>query len=170
MTERHIDLEHASTGIAVVFLIFAIAVYMVSDGFPGGQTGAPGAGFFPQIIAVCIGTLALVEIAMTVTTDHSVSRSIGSTDIVKFAVPVVGLILYSYLFQYVGFLLGTTLFLFMIMRYSGVESYVSCFLVSIVSSITLFYIFGDFLSVPLPTGVVPFEQFLPSLPLLTGGF
>ncbi|MDS0297928.1 tripartite tricarboxylate transporter TctB family protein [Halogeometricum sp. S1BR25-6] len=148
-----------SSPLAVAFIVGAAVVILFAAQFPSG--GEVGPGFFPIGISAGIILFALVEL---------VTESDGGLDVsdhdLRAAGVVFALVLgYLLMMPLAGFLVGTILFLPVILYYSGVRSPATILLMSILLPVALFYIFSQFFLVPLPEGVIPFSRLLPRLPV-----
>lgn len=164
VTFRHVDKVAG-----LLFLGLAAAIYTVSGGLPEGTGRAPGAGFFPRVIAACIAVLSVVQVAQSVTRSDERVHRITVPVAKRILVTVVLLAAYVATLPVLGFLLGTVVFLLVFLRYSGVESLRVSLPFGLAVAVVLQYVFGSFLHVPLPDGVVPLADLLPRLPLLLGG-
>ena len=163
-----IQIKQVDTYAGLLFLALAIAIYVYSGGFPTGSEQTPGAGFFPRLIAVGIGLLAVVQIAQTNLSSEGDIHELERQTVKRVAIPLALLVLYVATMPLLGFLVGTISFLAVIVRYSGVERLRSVAAFSFGIALPLQYIFGQFLRVPLPEGLVPFANLLPELPLVLG--
>jgi len=75
---------------------------------------------------------------------------------------------YILLLPVTGFLVGTVLFLVLLMRYSQINDYRRSLPISAGVAVLLQFVFGQFLGVPLPEGVFPVARYLPGLWLGVG--
>lgn len=64
--------------------------------------------------------------------------------------------LYIFLFEIIGFLLATALFIFFCSRFLGYDRLVSNLLVSLIFPAVLYYLFNYLLQIRLPQGILPF--------------
>lgn len=152
---------------AVLLAGVSAGVYVASRDFPSGFAGAPGAAFFPRLIASVIALLAGVLFVRSLVTGDHRSYDVSLADVERFVVPVGLLVAYVALMPVLGFVLDTVLFLVAMMRYSGVDSYGASVSLAAALGVVLHYVFGEFLHIPLPEGsVVAVARWLPSLPLL----
>ena len=155
----------AITGLILV--AFAIAVYFYSQGAPSIENSVYGAALFPRMIAGLLGVcglyMAVKEVVVRVRTgkgealfsipDWTQSRWLFT----NFALIIGSLVLYIAFSDVIGFdIMGTaTLFaLFVSLRRGRV---LSSFIIALVATFTIHYVFGHFLRVPLPWGI--FENY-----------
>lgn len=66
------------------------------------------------------------------------------------------ILLYIFLLEIIGFIIMTTLFIFISSRFYGYKNYLTNGIVSIVFSIATYLLFSELLMVRLPSGVLPF--------------
>lgn len=158
----------------------AITLYRYVSAFPvrEGQAAAISAGFYPRLLAMFLGVLAVIQIATAVVTELRVSRASspesdtdGSEAIpamrpiwkdrgsfVLFVFTVVALVVYPYLLRLLGFAItgflfvGSLIFALSAERRKGKDA---LFIVAITLGIAIltFVIFRRFLEIPFPTGV-----------------
>lgn len=147
-------------------LLFALsaAVFVVSADFPGGRGGGdPGAAFFPRLITGTIAILALVLLVKHVTADERRTHEIDPTVVRRLVVVTAFPTLYIFVMPIVGFPLTTVVFLAALMWYSGARSVVIVVGSSVGVMLALYYLFGVLFQVPLPEGLVPIGEVLPSM-------
>lgn len=148
-----------SSPLAIAFIAGAAVVILFAARFP--SSGQVGPGFFPIGISAAIILFSLVELF---------TESDGGLDVSEHDLRAAGIVFalilgYLVLMPLAGFLVGTILFLPIILYYSGIRSAKTILLMSIVLPVALFYIFSQFFLVPLPEGVIPFSRLLPRLPI-----
>lgn len=166
-----IRIRHTDKLAAVLLVGLAVGVFVASRDFPSGFGESPGAAFFPRIIVSVIALLAGVLFVRSVASSDVRAYDVSTTDVRRFAVPVASLVAYVALMPILGFVLDTILFLVVLMRYSGVESYWRSGALAVGLGLALYYVFGEFLHIPFPEGsVVSVARWLPSLPLLAEAF
>lgn len=150
---------------AGIVMVFAIGIYATSRTFPQGPSDAPGAGLYPAFIAGCLFVLGAVQILQSVVLEPTEREgpSLSPTALKRLVPPLVGLVAYILILPVTGFLVGTIVFVAGFMRYSGVTAYWKSVPLAFGVSVILQYVFGGFLHVPLPEGVIPFARLLPLL-------
>lgn len=160
-------LRHTDTVAAVLLVGLSAGVFVASRDFPSGFGGAPGAAFFPRLVASAIALLAGVLFVRSVASSDARTYDVSGTDVRRFAVPVAFLVAYVALLSVVGFVLDTVLFLVALMWYSGAKSLRTSVPLAVALGLAVHYVFGEFLHVPFPEGsLVSISRWLPSLPLL----
>lgn len=162
-----LQIRHTDKVAAVLLVGLSVGVFVASRDFPSGFGDSPGAAFFPRLIVSVIALLAGVLFVRSIASSDTRTYDVSTTDVRRFAVPVAALVAYVALMPILGFVLDTITFLIVLMRYSGVESYWRSASLAVGLGVVLYYVFGEFLHIPLPEGsVVSVARWLPSLPLL----
>lgn len=157
---------HTDKIASVLLLGLAAAVFVLSADFPAG-IGETSPAFFPRVIAALIAVFALYQLGRSVVDGTVRAHEIDWHAAGRVAVVAVLVVVYVVAMPWLGFVLGTALFLLVTMRYSGVERYDHSIPLSIGIAVVLYYVFFAFLRVPLPRSeYVPIEELLPPLPLL----
>lgn len=152
----------AITGLLLIF--FAIAVFYLSQGAPTIRDTAYGSAFFPRMVAALMGVcgfyMAVKEVvahvrygkgeALFSVPDWTQSKWL----LTNFVLTIGSLVIYIMFSDVVGFdIIGTgTLFvLFVALRRGQI---LSSLLISVIATCTIHYVFGHFLRVPLPWGIL----------------
>ena len=121
----------------------------------------PGEGFIPLLTAVIIICICLVIIikSLSLTRGHEAEktldkqkRQIGS--VFKVSLYIVLIMLYGLFLEKVGFLITSTLFLFIMLKYVEKQSWRMTTFVGIASIMTSYLLFVYFLGVLLPRGLI----------------
>lgn len=150
----------------LVFVLAAVVFYLTAD-FPSGF-GATGPSLFPRAIVVLMSVFALVLLVKSVKREDVRTQEISWSAAKTVGIAAALVVGYLLLMPYLGFLAGTTAFLVVSIHFSGVSEFRKSIPVSIGVSIALFYIFAEFLRVPLPEStILPISRLLPTL--LYGG-
>ena len=92
------------------FLILAAAVFINSYRIRSYTTGSVGPEFFPRVIAVLLFLLSLLLILSAVRSGGTERYTLNPRK--KFLVTFFGLFVYALCIQYAGFILMTTVYLF----------------------------------------------------------
>lgn len=157
------ELRHTDEIATVLLLLLTAVVFYVTADFPAGP-GETSPAFFPRVVVSLIAFFALVQLG------RSLSRGTVRSHEIRWSQAKPALIITALIVAYVvtmpvlGFVLGTVLFLLVGMHYSGVERVRHSVPISITVSIVLYYLFWEFLRVPLPRNeYVEIEGWLPTL-------
>lgn len=150
---------------AGVIITFAIAVFVMSRRLPTGPSDTPGPGVYPAFIAVCLFFLGIVQIIQSIVLDprEREGPELSLAALKRLTPPFIGLLMYILLLPVMGFLIGTSLFLLLLIRYSNITEYRISVPISVGVAITLQYVFGTLLRVPLPDGMIAITRLLAML-------
>ena len=164
------ELRHTEKLIAGIILVFSVAVFVYAGTLP--DTPMPtGPGTYPQIVTGLMAIFALMQLVKSVKSDEVSSYEFSKPVIKRVGTVIALLVMYLLTLPFLGFLIGTAIFLAVTMWYSGVRSKRHLVTLSTLIPIALFYVFGQFLRVRLPENVLlPISRLLPRLPLTAGGF
>ncbi len=134
-------------------LALGTAVIFFARQLPYHSDYGPGPGFLPTWIGV-----VLVLCSLVVTAQELRAPNTGETFFqprTKMAVKVLVVIAVTFLlFPLVGFSVGFGLFIGATMRLMGSHRWVTCGLAAIITAVGIHYLFGHWLEIPLPTGLV----------------
>ncbi len=90
------------------------------------------------------------------TTEQKEKRHVPGKDILVILAVGAIIFLYILLFEFLGFLLTTALFIFGCSAFLGYRKWISNLLVSVLFPTALYYIFVYLLQIKLPQGILPF--------------
>jgi len=137
----------------VAVLALGMAVILFSRQLPYHSDYGPGPGFLPMWIGV-----VLVICSLIVTVQELRAENKGESFFqprTRMAVKVLVVIAIAFLlFPLLGFSVGFGLFICATMRLMGGHRWVTCGVAAIVTAVGIHYLFGHWLDIPLPTGLV----------------
>ena len=151
----------------VILLMAAVGMFVTTYSFEALTVSKVGPDFMPRIIALLI---AVTSIAMIVSAFNKMRRekienaqildeeidSSGEKSYTSVLVSVLLMVGYFVLMPYIGFLIMTTIYLFLQMLLLSDKSnkkIVLFFAISIVSSLVTYFIFRSIFYVMLPSGI-----------------
>ncbi|HYL79258.1 MAG TPA: tripartite tricarboxylate transporter TctB family protein [Candidatus Acidoferrum sp.] len=144
---------HARVIGGVAVLLLGIATVFFSRQLPYHSNYGPGPGFLPLWIGV-----VLVLCSLVVTVQELRVPNKGETFFqprTRMAVKVLVVIALTFLlFPLLGFSVGFGLFICATMRLMGSHRWVTCGMAAIVTAVSIHFLFGHWLDIPLPTGLV----------------
>jgi hypothetical protein len=139
----------------IVFLLIALWICLEALQVPFGSFRMPGAGFFPLLLGVTLGLLALVFLGMSL-----FSSTGGATWFSSTRPEIVSLISVMFaavwLFERAGYLLTMALFLGVTMKVLGKTGWTAAVMVALIGSVASYLLFGRVLMIALPSGILWF--------------
>jgi putative tricarboxylic transport membrane protein len=137
---------------SVLFLGLAVAAFVESMRLPFGRVSAPAAGFFPAVLAVL---LAITSLLACVDALRSEDKSVAQAERLtwkKLLLTVGSLLVFAFVFERLGYLVATFVFIIFLMRAVEQKSWALAIAVGLSASVGSYLIFGLLLGAPLPAG------------------
>lgn len=144
-------MKAANIGSAFFMIALSIVVIITSSAFPEASN-EPGAAFFPRLVSGLAIVLAVILVFQNLKV--KTSTPIQWNHFSKVIGAALLLVLYLFGFLYIGYVVSTVIILFLMIRLLGSKKYVKNGLVSITFTVIVFLVFGLFLEVPLPEGLL----------------
>lgn len=141
-----------------VVAVFGIAAILGARSLPFGELTAPGAGFWPIVVAAIVVVTAALLVFRDIPADYE--RWSGRSLAILVGVAVLGGFIVS--FQVLGFALSAFGLLLVWLRFLAREPWLLSLVLALTGAIGLHLIFAEFFAVPFPEGV------LMSMPRLGG--
>lgn len=144
---------------SIIFAIFSILMALQSTGYGLGKFGDPGAGFFPFFSSICIGILSLANLASQLRrsgTQKNLELRMGPFWQKAFYSIGFSLLYVSILWDRLGYIISTTLWLVIIFRVGGIKSWKKNLTITIVIAITSYLLFEKLGDCNLPKGLFAF--------------
>jgi putative tricarboxylic transport membrane protein len=134
------------------FFLIALGSLYEALKLPFGRTNAPGAGFFPAVLAALLAVVSLIGL-IAAFRDAS-EQKISEPRLVwkKIILTVTALLAFAFIFEYVGYLVTTFLFVAFLLRIVERKSWAQTGAVALSASLVSYIIFGLLLGAPLPAG------------------
>jgi putative tricarboxylic transport membrane protein len=145
-------MDKSATTATLLFLGLALGAFVESMKLPFGRVSAPGAGFFPAVLA---GLLALISLLAFVNAARSANEARLDAERLtwkKIVATVSSLLVFGLAFESLGYLLATFLFVIFLLRGVEQRSWALAITVAFSASFLSYVVFGFLLGTPLPTG------------------
>jgi len=134
------------------FVLIALVAFYEALKLPFGRTNAPGAGFFPAVLATLLVVVALAGLIAALraggTQEGEDSRLVWK----KIILTVTALLAFAFIFESAGYLVTTFLFVAFLLRIVERKSWAQTGAVALSASLVSYIIFGLLLGAPLPAG------------------
>ncbi|MBP1154473.1 MULTISPECIES: tripartite tricarboxylate transporter TctB family protein [unclassified Paenibacillus] len=129
--------------------LFSVFIFWKSFDLPYLGSVGPGAGFFPVWLSGILIILSLFYMVEFRNKENSEEESMPKGEDLKKVLYIIGcLILFVIIISYLGFVLSSAIFLFLLL-YRAYKWYLNL-IISVGTSIFLFWLFRTLLSVTLP--------------------
>lgn len=154
MTDRKRDI-----GCAILFLVFGVFMFVQAIPITPIMGKDLGSGFVPKIIAGAIVVIALAKLALTIMDKKEAKKLENDDDQFGGLLTVAALLVYASIFDTVGFILSTALYLFMQITILSDENNRKLPLfaaVSVIAPVTIYWLFVYVIKMPLPVGLFGF--------------
>jgi hypothetical protein len=136
-----------------VVLVLGLAVIFFSSQMQYYSEFGPGPGFLPLWIGIGITGCAVVLILNLLRKHEKVGAFLKTRTREGFKLLIIVIVTF-FLLPFLGFSIGFGLFAGITMRLMGRHGWVSCGLTAVGIAIGIRYVFGHWLSIPLPAGLV----------------
>lgn len=133
------------------FVCFAIVAFYEAAKLPFGRTNAPGAGFFPSVLAVLLALISVIGLIAALRSGGAKSHEARMV-LKKILLTVAALLAFAFMFEQVGYLVTTFLFVAFVLRAVEGRSWAQAGAVGLSASLVSYIIFGLLLGAPLPEG------------------
>jgi putative tricarboxylic transport membrane protein len=140
----------------LIFAGFAFLAYYEAGKLPFGSISAPGAGFFPAVLAAVLALTSLVGLLATLRanlTSHLTAEPLEPPLFWRKVLLTVALLLaFAGVFELAGYVPATFLFVVSLLRWVERKSWTQAGVVALSASLTSYILFGLLLGAPLPAG------------------
>jgi putative tricarboxylic transport membrane protein len=143
---------------AIFFLLFSVYVCAVSRGLGLGSLHKPGAGFMPFWSGVLVGVLALVLLIKDFRTAVTKPAEEGKGTVNRKAISLTLVYFLAYIasLEYLGFIIGTILFVGIVLKTIEKKGWFLSALVSMAMTGASYYVFKVWLQSELQKGFLGF--------------
>lgn len=144
---------------SALFLLFGIAMFVMSLPITPIMGKDLGSGFVPKIIAGAIIAIALLKLALTIFSRKQAKKLENDDDWTGGLLTIAALLIYVSIFKPVGFILSTALYLFVQITVLSDETNRKLPLfaaISVVSPVLIYALFVYVIKMPLPAGFISF--------------
>ena len=137
-------------------VLLAILVGGAAWGFGVGTPKSPGAGFWPLLIVTAMAGLG-VELLLR-PGRAAPPAAAGNSRWGRFGVALGSLFFYVVCLGPLGYLLATTVLLFVQLRWVESISWRSTIVIAVLSALISLIVFRTLLKIPLPVGLIPLPK------------
>ncbi|MGH7927542.1 MAG: tripartite tricarboxylate transporter TctB family protein [Candidatus Binatia bacterium] len=138
-----------------IFAAFALLAFHEAGKLPFGSMNAPGAGFFPIVLAGLLAAISLIGLVATLRGNGAQEGHEAGVVWRKIFLMVMSLLIFASIFEFAGYLVTTFLFILFLLRAVERKSWTQAGAVALCASLASYIIFGRLLGAPLPAGFLP---------------
>src|SRR5262245_34883622 len=139
---------------SILFLMLALGAFIESMKLPFGRVSAPAAGFFPAILAVLLALISLFIFVEALRGSHDRAPQGEPLKWKKILLTLGSLLVFGFVFERLGYLLATFLFILFLLRAVERQSWRLTLSVAFSASLVSYIVFGLLLGTPLPAGLL----------------
>lgn len=134
---------------AGIFIVIGVYIISTASNFPSMSSSVPGPGFFPNILGGTLITLSILLIKNNMETEFNTKKITNKKNIKTYASMILTLI-YISLLEILGFIACSIPFLAIMIYLFKYKNIKINLLVSIATTLVVYYLFNILLNVPLP--------------------
>ena len=150
-------MKRADIGVGIGLIIFGTWVFWYASAYRKTVIYIYGPNFFPQVLSILMGICGVLLIIRAVRGEVLAKTDrIDPQGFIRLVIAIGMCIGYLFLMQVIGFAMGTSVFLFVLMTFLGQQGLITRVMSSIVASLIVWAIFRYFLVIPLPEGMFGF--------------
>ena len=150
-------MKRADIGVGIGLIILGTWVFWYASAYRKTVIYIYGPNFFPQILSILLGICGIILIIRAMRGDVlSKTDRIDLHGFFRMVIAIGICIGYLFLMQVIGFAMGTSVFLFVLMTFLGQKGFIVRIISSIATSVIVWAIFRYFLVIPLPEGMFEF--------------
>jgi hypothetical protein len=150
---RRVKLKIADLVGGLVVLFLGIAIVFFSSQLPYKTEYGPGPGFLPLWLGIVLIGSAVFVIA-NILRQHSTVEPFLKPRTKQSATMFILIVISFLLLPLLGFAVGLAFFTGLTMRVMGRHGWIACGLTAVGIAIGIHFVFGQWLNIPLPTGIV----------------
>ena len=150
-------MKKADIGAGIGLIIFSTWIFWFASEYSKTTIYYYGPNFFPQFLAIAMSICGIILIVNAIRGKClEQSDRIQLKGFIRMVISIAICIGYLFLMQVIGFAMGTSVFLYVLMMFIGQQGHVKRITSSIAVSLIVWAIFRYFLIIPLPTGMFAF--------------
>lgn len=137
-----------------VLTILGVFVLYQSSKFPDLSSGSLlGPEFFPNFLVIILFILLGALVFVTLKSEKNTSLGLLSNDSKKIYLTIGIILVYIFVFRYLGFIISTIIFLDILFALFEKKFRVINIVISVAATVFIYVIFKQILFVPLPGGI-----------------
>jgi putative tricarboxylic transport membrane protein len=146
---------------SLFWLLFSAVMSREAFRLPMGEMRDPGAGFFPLLIALVTGLLALIALIQSLRAKKEKDEAQASRSAEPFrwwnlAVILVALVAYALTLTTLGFMINTFLFMLILLKVIEPQTWKKAILAAVITAVASDLFFNVLLQAQIPSGILGF--------------
>jgi putative tricarboxylic transport membrane protein len=143
---------------SLFWLLFAVVMSREAFRLPLGEIKDPGPGFFPLLIGLVTGLLALIALFHSLREKKGASASRPAEPLRWWNLVVIlaALMAYALTLEKVGFMINTFLFMFLLLKVVDPQTWKKAVLAASITAVTSDLFFNVLLGAQIPSGILGF--------------
>jgi putative tricarboxylic transport membrane protein len=143
---------------SLFWLLFSVVFSREAFRLPMGEMRDPGSGFFPLMVAVVTGLLALIAFfnALREPTGGPESHALGRFRWWNLFIILAALVAYALTLTTVGFMINTFLFMLLLLKVIEPQTWTKALLASSITAVASEFFFNVLLRAQIPSGILGF--------------
>jgi hypothetical protein len=139
----------------LIFVVFALVAFQQAGKLPFGKVNAPGAGFFPSVLAALLAIISFTGLIETLRRSGADEKHEPAAVWRKTFLTIMSLLIFAAIFEFAGYLVTTFLLILFLLRAVERKSWVQAGAVALCAALASYIVFGLLLGAPLPVGFLP---------------
>lgn len=149
--------------VSIILFVFSILLYIYSGTFPvrPNQPRVLNAGFYPQLLALILGGLAILHLIAAFKKDYEAKKEPifwkNKSSFILFLKTLFMLVIYPFLLNYLGFGTATLIFITLMVYFLSnreSRSIKKMALISLAITAAIYLVFNEFINIPFPHGLM----------------
>jgi hypothetical protein len=136
----------------LIFAAFALVAFQQAGKLSFGNMSAPGAGFFPTILAALLALISIIGLVVNLRGKEAIGSDEPPALWGKILLTITGLATFAAIFEFAGYLLTTFLFILFLLGAVERKSWLQAGTVALCAALVSYMVFGLLLGAPLPAG------------------
>jgi putative tricarboxylic transport membrane protein len=143
---------------SLFWLLFSAVMSREAFRLPMGEMKDPGAGFFPLMVALVTGMLAVIAFFQALREPAGVpeSRYLERFRWWNLIIILAALVAYALTLTTVGFMINTFLFMLLLLKVIEPQTWTKALLASLITAFVSEFFFNVLLGAQIPTGILGF--------------
>jgi len=143
---------------SLAWLTVGVIFFQRSVGLGLGELGEPGPGFFPFLVSVCLICFSSIYFVSSLRKRGQLSSVESSRfwpksdGLIRISLVVMSLFMFIFTMNYLGFVVTTFLFMFLLLRFIEPKKWLAVLLVACLTTFLSYAIFQLWLKADLPRG------------------